>query len=146
MEYGSKPFRPLPPLRHGRIAYPLRRRHISPTSGRYDERMSGRLSAIIGDGEGDRHILLIGGSDVRPLFLDGDNEPLRSDNGFMMIYNFNFQFSIFNSPVASLRDRGKGSKPVRGLRSWHQLSARIFPQDIPKRIVPPRRKTPPRFS
>ena len=35
------------------------------------------LSAIVGDGEGDRHILLIGGSDVRPLFLNGGNEPLQ---------------------------------------------------------------------
>ena len=40
------------------------------------EQRPSRLAAIVGDSEGQRHILLIGGSDVRPLFLDSGHEPL----------------------------------------------------------------------
>ena len=32
--------------------------------------------AIVGGGEGDRHILLVSGSDVRSLVFDGGDKPL----------------------------------------------------------------------
>ena len=41
-----------------------------------EEIIASRFPAIVGGGEGDRHILLVSGSDVRPLVFDGGDKPL----------------------------------------------------------------------